>query len=96
MKLATPAIFQALAAISEFGGGLAWIIGALVPLASLGIACTMLVAIHKHVIVSGQPFVGKGGSYESALIFLAIAVLLVAVGPGRFSIDTWLRKQLRS
>ncbi|PWB78822.1 MAG: DoxX family protein, partial [Holophagae bacterium] len=38
-----PGIFQALAALSEFGGGLAWILGLLTPLASLGIACTMAV-----------------------------------------------------
>ena len=37
----TPAFFQGLAALSEFGGGLAWILGLLTPLASFGIACTM-------------------------------------------------------
>jgi hypothetical protein len=36
-----PGSLQALAAISEFGGGLAWVLGLLTPLASLGIACTM-------------------------------------------------------
>ncbi len=36
-----PAILQALAALSEFGGGLALILGLLTPLACLGIACTM-------------------------------------------------------
>ena len=40
----TPGILQALAALSEFGGGLAWILGAVVPLASLGIFCTMAFA----------------------------------------------------
>ena len=40
-----PGIFQALAALSEFGGGLAWIIGLLNPLASLGIAITMAVGL---------------------------------------------------
>src|SRR5262245_57500072 len=32
-----PGILQALAALSEFGGGLAWMLGLLMPLASLGI-----------------------------------------------------------
>ena len=39
-----PGIFQARAAISEFVGGLAWILGALTPLFSLGLLCTMAVA----------------------------------------------------
>jgi putative oxidoreductase len=46
-----PGILQALAAISEFGGGLAWILGALTPLASFGLACTMAVAAYTHAVV---------------------------------------------
>src|SRR5688572_20371572 len=62
-----PGVFQALAAISEFGGGLAWILGALTPLASFGIVCTMAVAVYMHAFVFEDPFVAKGpgkGSYE--------------------------------
>ena len=33
-----PSILQGLAALSEFGGGLAWILGLLTPLASFGLA----------------------------------------------------------
>src|SRR5689334_23090442 len=58
-----PSFLQALAAISEFGGGFAWMIGFLVPIASLGIFCTMVVAISRH-LSHGDPFVGKGGAYE--------------------------------
>src|SRR5947209_3210606 len=36
-----PGVLQALAAISEFGGGLSWILGALTPLFSLGLIGTM-------------------------------------------------------
>src|SRR5258708_34408927 len=53
----TPAFFQSLAALSEFGGGMAWILGLLLPLASFGIACTMAVAIHLPVMGLKQPFV---------------------------------------
>ncbi len=42
-----PGVFQALAALSEFGGGLAWVLGLLTPLASFGLACTMAVAVVK-------------------------------------------------
>jgi len=87
-----PGVLQALAAISEFGGGIAWMLGALTPLASLGILSTMAVAAAKH-IGRGDPFVGRGGSYELALVYLCIALLLIVAGPGRYSIDAWLRKR---
>ncbi len=85
-KSTMPGIFQALAAVSEFGGGLALIVGALVPLASLGILSTMAVAVWTHAS-RGDPFVGRGASYELALVYFAIALLLLLTGPGRFSVD---------
>lgn len=85
----TPALFQALAALSEFGGGIAWIVGLLVPLASLGVLSTMVVAVWTHAVVRGDPFVpGKGGpAFELPLVYLCVALLLVLAGPGRFSLD---------
>jgi putative oxidoreductase len=83
----TPAVFQFLAAFSEFAGGLAWIAGLLTPIASLGIGATMLVAIWTHMIVRGDPFVGKP-SYELAAIYFCIATLLFLTGPGKYSIDS--------
>lgn len=85
----TPGVLQALAAFSEFGGGLAWILGLLTPLASFGLACTMAVATHFHAVVRGDPFVpsGPGGSYELALVFFCVSLLLILAGPGRFSAD---------
>ncbi len=85
-----PGFFQLLAAISEFGGGIALVLGLLIPLAPLGMAITMLVATGMHMFVLGDPFVsqkGGGGSYELASIYLMIAVLFMVNGPGRFSLD---------
>lgn len=84
-----PGYLQALAALSEFGGGLAWILGLLTPLASAGLMCTMAVAVQFHVS-QGQPFVaGKpgAGSYELALVYFAVASLLLLMGPGTLSAD---------
>lgn len=90
----TPALFQLLAAVSEFGGGLAWILGLLVPLASLGIFSTMVVATYSHMIIRGDPFVGHGGpSFELALVYLSVSLVLLAVGPGRFSLDAFIFKR---
>ena len=84
-----PGLIQGLAALSEIGGGLAWILGLLTPLASLGIAATMGVAFWFHAVMRGDPFVAAGGgaSYELAAIYFCIALLLLAVGPGRASVD---------
>jgi len=84
-----PSVFQALAAVSEFGGGLAWMLGLLTPVASFGLACTMTVAVWTHAIVLHDPFVpqGPGSSYELASVYLCAAILLLLAGPGRFSAD---------
>src|SRR5687767_9974835 len=85
----TPGFLQALAALSEFGGGLALIFGLLTPIAAFGIACTMIVAITSVSLPAGQPFVARGGgrSYELSLTFLSVMVTLMSVGPGILSLD---------
>lgn len=81
-----PGFFQLLAALSEFGGGLAWILGLLTPVASFGMMCTMLVATLTHMS-QGHPFVGMPSSYELALVYFAFSWVLLLSGPGKFSLD---------
>ena len=89
-----PGWLQFLAALSEFGGGIAWILGALTPLFSFGLICTMGFATFLVHVRMGHPFVADpsshGPSYEAALGYLAIAVVLLLVGPGRLSVDSLL------
>jgi putative oxidoreductase len=87
-----PGFLQGLAALSEFGGGLAWILGLLTPLAALGIGCTMAVAFSYHAFVNGDPFVSPTGgpAFELAAVYFCVAVTLLALGPGRFSLDRGL------
>ena len=84
-----PPVFQALAAIAEFGGGIALVLGLFTRLAAFGIAITMLVAVYVHAVMGGDPFVSPTGgkSYELAANFLCIAIVFLAAGAGRFSID---------
>jgi putative oxidoreductase len=83
-----PGMLQACAALAEFGGGICWVLGLLMPLASSLIAVTMAVALFTVHIPAGDPFVSPGGrSFEPALGYLAIAVLFLLAGPGRLSVD---------
>lgn len=84
-----PALFQFLAALSEFGGGAALILGLLTPLACFGMACTMAVAVYVHCAMFHHPFIdntGKG-SYELAAVYFAVSFLFFLVGPGKWSLD---------
>ncbi|HZS48983.1 MAG TPA: DoxX family protein [Blastocatellia bacterium] len=84
-----PGIFQASAAVSEFGGGIALVAGFLTRLGAIGLACVMIVAIYMQKFTYNAPFVDLqgGNSYVLAASFLAIALLMLANGPGRFSLD---------
>jgi putative oxidoreductase len=90
-----PALFQALAAIAEFGGGMALIAGLLTRLAALGITSNMVVALAMVHVPHGDVFVGKPGgpSFELPAVYLACAILFVLFGPGRFSLDAFLFRQ---
>lgn len=85
-----PGILQLLAAVSEFGGGLAWILGLLTPLASVGMAFTMVVATAMHAFAMKDPFVASGPgqtSFEPAITYLCMAIVFIFVGAGKFSLD---------
>lgn len=84
-----PGLFQFLAAISEFGGGIGLILGLLTPVASVGIGFTMLVATCVHALIFHDPYVAMagGGSFEPALGYLMVAIMFLAMGPGRISLD---------
>lgn len=85
-----PGYLQAAAAVSEFGGGAALILGLLTPLAALGIACTMATAIGMVHLRMGHAFVAAAPgqpSYELAAVYLAAAIMFGLVGPGKLSLD---------
>ena len=88
-ELQIPALFQALAAIAEYGGGLAYVLGLLTRLGALGVFIDMAVAVIMHFFVLGDPFVHPTGgrSFELASIYLLTSLLLMTTGPGRFSLD---------
>ena len=83
-----PAFFQALAALSEFGGGIALILGLLTRLSSLGLFFTMIVAIYSHIFMYGHTFISReDSSYELPVIYALLSLLFIVIGPGKFSLD---------
>ena len=88
-----PGVLQALAAVAEFGGGIALILGLLTPLAALGIACTMATALGMVHVPMKHPFVAAAPgqpSGEPAVVYLAAALLFLLLGPGALSLDALL------
>lgn len=80
------------ALIATYGqqiAGVALVVGALTPFASLFLAATMGVAA-TQLIRRGEPFVNPHGhSWESSGFYFVANVVLFLIGPGRLSFD-WL------
>jgi putative oxidoreductase len=85
---APPAV-QFFAALAEFGSGTGYLLGLLSPLAAIGVLMTMTGAALKVHIPNHSPFVDSPGkpSAESSIIYAAAAILLLLMGPGKYSID---------
>ena len=86
-----PAIFALLAIAAEFLGPLGLAVGLLTRVAAFGIACVMLVAI----VTVHRPYGffmnwygnQKGEGFEYHLLVLGVAITLIIVGAGAWSLD---------
>ncbi|WP_433964201.1 DoxX family protein [Tunturiibacter gelidiferens] len=99
-----PHLMAWLTILVEVFGGLAVLLGALVPLASLPMAAVLLVAIFTvHLpygfssiklinVTSGHAQLGPPG-YETNLLYLACLAALVLGGSGPLAIDGYLRRK---
>ncbi|QTC41339.1 DoxX family protein [Bacillus sp. V3] len=77
-----------LAGLSEFVGGLLFVLGLLTPLAGILIAATMLMAITK---VHGQNGIWvTSNGYEYNLTLIAVAIGVALIGPGQYALDAIL------
>ena len=85
-----PPWLAAIAALVEFAGGIAVLVGFGTPIAAFAIGADMVVAIFFVLVPRGAVFVrgSRGGpTFELELAFLAIALALVLLGSGEISVD---------
>jgi putative oxidoreductase len=85
-----PGFLQAVAALSEFLGGGALLLGLLTPLATVFLAATMIAAIGMAHLPHGDPFVSPDPTkpgFELAAGYLAAALTVLQAGPGKLSAD---------
>ena len=96
-----PHLMAWLTILTEIGGGLAVVLGALVPLAAIPMATVLLVAVFTvhlpygfssikliGVTATGAQFGPPG--YECDLLYLACLAALVMAGPGPFATDKFI------
>ncbi|MGA9511052.1 MAG: DoxX family protein [Candidatus Sulfotelmatobacter sp.] len=104
MSVPAPHLMAWLTILTEVVGGLAVLVGAFVPLASLPMAAVLLVAmLTVHLpygfssikllsVTAGRAQFGPPG-YELDLLYLACLAALVFGGPGPIAIDRYFRKK---
>jgi putative oxidoreductase len=78
-------VFATAAALAEFLGGLALILGLFTRYAAFSFACVMAVVVFKVQLPHG--FFAKDNGYEYPLVLLVAAVSLVFSGAGPISLD---------
>jgi putative oxidoreductase len=84
MGFPAPTAFAWSASIAEFLGGILVALGLLTRPAATACALTMLVALYQ---LRTEPL----AKAELALLYLAVMVLAILVGGGRFSLDRFVR-----
>lgn len=90
--LAVPVAATYLAIILEFFGGIALIIGFIVPIVAFFIALEMIGnTILKKMKMKSPYLAGQNpGAFEIDITYLLLAVTLIVLGAGAFSIDALL------
>jgi putative oxidoreductase len=91
-SLGVPSGATYLAVILEFFGGISLIIGFLVPVVAFFIALEMIgTTILKKSKMKGPYLMGQNpAAYEPDITYLLLAITLLVLGAGAFSIDSIL------
>lgn len=97
-QLGIPAVFVGLAIAAEFLGSIGLITGALSRIAAFGVAMTMVVAALMVHVGNGffMNWTGAAGGegFEYHLLAIALAVVVMVKGAGKWSVDARLSRSL--
>lgn len=85
-----PQFWGFMAAFSEFGGGLLFLLGLLTRISSGMMGFTMFIAMIFH-IQKGDGYNGYGHALELMIVFIA----MVMIGAGKYSLDRVLKEKFR-
>jgi putative oxidoreductase len=94
MGIPLPTVSALYATVAEIGGGLLLLVGLATAVAAILVALDMAGAL-VFVHISNGVFVQSGG-WELVGLIAVVALLIAAVGAGRFSIDGVLAARKRS
>jgi putative oxidoreductase len=83
-----PAFWGFMGSMSEFFGGILLILGLFFRPACTLMAITMIVATGHH-LGRGDGLMGASHAIENGIVLLS----LIFIGPGKFSLDSWLRSR---
>jgi putative oxidoreductase len=86
--------FAVLSGITEFFGGLAVGVGILGRLAAAGLVGDMVIAMATVTWHNGIVSNAAGSGYELNVALATLAVVIVIMGTGRYSLDVVLRSQV--
>ena len=88
-SLGVPVVATYLAIILEFFGGLSLIIGFIVPVVGFFIALEMITVIFLKKTKMKAPYMGQN-SFEIDITYLMLAIVLIVLEAGVFSVDSFL------
>jgi putative oxidoreductase len=91
-----PQWLAATAALVEFGGGIAIALGVLTRIFAFFLACNMAVATFVVSIPRGDVFVSNtpgAHTFELSLLYLVLALALVLLGAGAYSVDALVQRR---
>jgi putative oxidoreductase len=92
MGLRPGALWAPVAGVAEFGGGVLTALGLLNPLGPISIMAAMTMATAKAHW--GKPIWNTEGGAELPVTYLTAALAIALAGPGRYSVDSAISRQV--
>lgn len=88
-------LFAVLSGVTEFAGGIAIALGLLGRLVGVALFGDMLIAMITVTLANGLEGSSLGDGYEINIALAALALSVVILGSGRYSLDRYLGASLR-